>query len=81
MLRSLKSKVTSLPLLEDKLASIRKKIASALIGSTVDLLAGSQIAHGIVAGVSVVAGSPKILVNGRLYDIDQVLTSTSASIA
>ena len=82
MLRSLKSKVASLPLLEDKLGSIRKKIAGALIGSTVDLLADSHtIAHGIVAGVSMVAGNPKILVNGRLYDIDQVLTSTDASIS
>jgi len=82
MLRSLKSKVASLPLLEDKLASIRKKLASALIGSTVDLLADSQtIAHGIVAGVRMVAGNPKIVVNGQLYDMDQVLTSTNVSFA
>jgi hypothetical protein len=82
MFSSLKSKVASLPLLEDKLVPVRRKLASALIGSTVDLLADSQtIAHGIVAGVRMVAGTPKIVVNGQLYDMDQVLTSLDPSIA
>jgi hypothetical protein len=81
MLRSLNSKLASLPLLEDKLRPIRKKLASALIGSTVDLLADSHtIAHGIVSGVAVVAGTPKIRVNGRLYNMDRILTSTAASL-
>ena len=81
MLRSLNSTLASMPSFEDKLGAIRKKLARAMVGCTVDLLADSKtIAHGIVAGVSIVAGAPKIVVNGHLYDIDQVLTATASSI-
>jgi hypothetical protein len=81
MLRSLNSQLASLPSIEDKLGVIRKKLARAMVGCTVDLLADSRtITHGIVAGVSMVAGTPKIRVNGRLYDMHQVLTSTANSI-
>jgi hypothetical protein len=81
MLRSFNSTLTSLPL-PDKLGTIRKKLARAMVGSTVDLLADSHtIAHGTVAGIAIVAGTPKIRVNGQLYDMDQVLTATSPSFA
>ena len=78
MLSSLKSTIASRPLFKDKLVPIRKKLARSLIGCTVDLLADSHtIAHGIVTGVLVVAGSPKIVVNGHAYDVDRVITSTT----
>lgn len=68
-------------MLEDKLGVIRKKLAKAMVGSTVDLLSeGHTIAHGIVTGVFVTSGTPKIIVNGQTYDISQVVTSTAASI-
>lgn len=81
MLRSLNSTLTSLPLLEDKLGDVRKNLATAMVGSTVDLLASSRtVVHGMVTGVLMVAGTPKIVVNGHTYDINQVLTATTASI-
>jgi hypothetical protein len=82
MIRSSKF-TSSRPSFEDQLGGIRRKLARALIGSTVDLLTDSRnqtIAHGVVAGVSMVSGSPKIVVNGHLYDMNQVLTITASSI-
>ena len=81
MLRTLYSRHASTPLREHKLVAIRKSLAKAMVGSTVDLLADSHtIAHGIVTGVFVTAGTPKIIVNGRTYDISQVVTATAGSI-
>ena len=81
MLRPMKPSRLGMPLLENKLGGIRKKIAKAMVGSTVDLLADSHtIAHGIVTGVFVKSGTPKIIVNGETYDISQVVTATAASI-
>ena len=78
MLSSLKTTFASRPFVKDKLVPIRKKLARSMIGSTVDLLADSHtIAHGIVTGVQVVSGSPKIVVNGQAYDVDRVITSTT----
>jgi hypothetical protein len=77
MTSSLNNKLASMPLFEDKLGVIRKNLAKAMIGSTVDLLADSRtVAHGIVTGVSMMAGTPKIIVNGHSYDLNQVLTAT-----
>ncbi len=79
MLRSLNSAITSLPLIEDKLDVVRRNLARAMVGSTVDLLAdGRTVTHGIVSRVKVVAGMPKIIVNGRPYDLDQVVTAITA---
>jgi hypothetical protein len=81
MSRSFNSAPVSRPSLEGKLSGIRRKLASAMIGSTVDLLADSKtVAHGIVSGVFLKAGTPKIIVNGQSYDMDRVITATSASI-
>jgi hypothetical protein len=78
MLRSLNPTIASTPLLAGRLGVIRKKLARAMVGSTVDLLAERQtVAHGLVTGVSMVAGMPKIVVNGRAYDINQVVTATA----
>ncbi len=74
MLRSLHSAVASMPLIENRLEGIRRNLAKAMVGSTVDLLAdGRTMTHGIVTRVKVVAGMPKIVVNGRPYDLDQVV--------
>ena len=63
---------------EYELGSVRQHLAEALIGKTVDLLNGRAVAHGIVSGVMLLAGSPKLLVNGRAYDLNQVLTASPA---
>jgi hypothetical protein len=81
MVRSLHPKIASMPLAEQKLEVIRKNLARAMVGSTVDLVADPKtVAHGVVTGVMMVAGAPKIVVNGRTYDMNQVLTATTSSI-
>ena len=70
--------VSTKPLFKDKLGEIRKNIASAMIGRTVSLMVNAKtIANGMVAGVIVEAGAPKIIVNGHFYDLDKVLTVTT----
>ena len=55
-------------------ASQQVQQANGLIGRSVTLLAndGSQ-PSGLVTGVQMVSGVPKIVVNGSLYDMSQVL--------
>jgi len=78
MIPSKKSTVRTKPFFDDKLGQIRKNIASAMIGRTVSLLADAKtIAHGMVAGVMVEAGMPKIVVNGQSYELGRVLTVTT----
>jgi hypothetical protein len=60
------------------LGAVRQHLAEAMVGKTVDLLNGRAVAHGIVSGVLSLAGNPKLLVNGRMYDLNQVLTVTPA---
>ena len=57
---------------------VRQHLAEAMVGKTVDLRQGRSIAHGIVSGVLSLAGHPKLLVNGRMYDLNQVLTASPA---
>ncbi len=81
MLRMIIPHRPSMAHFKPRLGSVRKKLAHAMVGSTVDLLADSQtIAHGIVTGVFIAGGAPKIIVNGQTYDMSQVLTATAASI-
>jgi len=61
-----------------QIGDVRQHLAEAMIGKTVDLLSGRAVAHGVVSGVLLLAGSPKLLVNGRMYDLNQVLTATPA---
>ncbi len=61
-----------------EIGAVRQHLAEAMIGKTVDLLSGRAVAHGIVSGVLLLAGNPKLLVNGRMYDMNQVLTATPA---
>jgi hypothetical protein len=59
------------------LRKIRSKMARAMIGQTVDLLAdASTITHGVVSEVLVEAGTPKVVVDGTRYNLSQVLTVT-----
>lgn len=60
------------------LGAVRQHLAEALIGKTVDVLNGRAVKHGIVKGVLLLAGDPKLLVNGRMYDMNQILTVTPA---
>lgn len=78
MLPSLNETGTSQPRSENKLEAVRGKLARAMVGSEVDVLAADHktIAHGVVASVFSLAGTSKIVVNGRLYDMEQVLTAT-----
>ena len=63
--------------LTDSIGSIRTDIAESMVGKTVDLMVDSRtLVHGIVASVFIMAGSPKIIVEGSFYDLDQVLTVT-----
>ena len=79
MLRSLNSAIASMPLAENRIEVVRRNLAKAMIGSTVDLLADEHtVMHGIVTRVKIVAGMPKIIVNGRPYDLDQVVTAVTA---
>ena len=81
MLRTLQTQFGRMPIAEDNLGGIRKKLARAMVGSTVDLLADRQtVSHGIVTGVFMASGAPKIVVNGRTYDMSQVLTATTSSV-
>jgi hypothetical protein len=61
-----------------EISSVRQHLAEAMIGKTVDLLSGRAVAHGVVSGVMLLAGNPKLLVNGRTYDLNQVLTASPA---
>ena len=81
MLQTLNPPSTRTHQFHDKLGFVRRKIARSMVGSTVDLMADSDtIAHGIVTGIFMKAGSPKIIVNGRSYDLHQVVTATSGSL-
>jgi hypothetical protein len=63
---------------QQEIGSVRQHLAEALVGKTVDLLNGRAVAHGVVSGVMLLAGNPKLLVNGRAYDLNQVLTASPA---
>lgn len=60
-----------------KIGEIREHIACSMIGRTVSLIINtSTVANGIVDGVLLEAGIPKVIVNGAQYDLQQVLTSS-----
>lgn len=63
------------------LRKVRSHMAEHMIGNAVELLDGSEaILFGVVTGVATEAGMPKIVVNGRRYDINQVLTILPATL-
>lgn len=52
-------------------------LALALVGQTVSLLdRAHKVAHGVVAGVLMEAGRPKLVVDRVEYDLNQVLSVT-----
>jgi len=61
----------------NELGAVRTHMAQALVGRTVDLIADpSTIEHGVVTGVLAEAGVPLLLVGGRRYQLNQILTVT-----
>jgi hypothetical protein len=61
--------------------AVRKHIAKALVGQTVNLLVDANtIVHGVVTGVFNQAGAPKLVVDGTGYDLNQILTAMPASL-
>jgi len=61
--------------------AVKGKIAQSLVGSAVNVLAGTKgVLHGKVLAVQFEAGSPKLLVAGMSCDLDQVLTVTPAGL-
>jgi len=66
----------------DTSRAVRKHIAKSLIGQTVELLVDAHtIVHGVVTAVMTDAGSPKLVVDGIGYDLNQILTATPSSVA
>jgi len=65
----------------DKGRVVRNHIAKSLVGHTVDLLVDAKtIVHGVVTGVMTEAGTPKLVVDGTRYDLNQILTATPAAL-
>jgi len=64
-----------------KSRAVRKHLAQALVGQTVDLLVDAHtIVHGVVTGVMNDAGAPKLVVCGTGYDLNQILTAMPAAL-
>jgi hypothetical protein len=60
-----------------QLDTISTHIATSMLGRMVSVQLGAQPpAHGMVSGVLLENGAPKIVVNGASYDLRQVLTVT-----
>ncbi len=77
MLRSFNTKTGP----RDRCRVVRKHLARALVGHTVDLLVDAHtIVHGVVTGVLTEAGAPKLVVDGASYDLNQILTATPATL-
>jgi hypothetical protein len=63
--------------LHSQLDTISTHIANSMLGRMVSVRSGAQApAHGMVSGVLLDNGAPKIVVNGASYDLRQVLTVT-----
>lgn len=52
--------------------------ASQLLGRAVTLQDNSQVLSGVVQSVQLASGTPQILVNGKTYDLSQVLSISTA---
>ncbi|HWH72498.1 MAG TPA: hypothetical protein VNT26_24260 [Candidatus Sulfotelmatobacter sp.] len=74
MLQSFEASAGSRFARRPRLSSIRNQIATRLVGRTVNLMADQIIARGVVAGVLHEAGVAKLVVDGRRYDLNQLLT-------
>lgn len=66
---------------QNKSRVVRKHLVRALVGQTVDLLVDAHtIVHGVVTGVMTEAGTPKLVVDGTGYDLNQILTAMPAAL-
>ena len=54
-------------------------LAEAMIGQTVDLQAIGKIVRGVVMGVFTEARTPKLVVNGMKFNLNQILTVVPTS--
>ena len=64
-----------------RFGELHHRIAQSLIGRAVSLHIDAQtITHGIVTGVLNDTGAPQIVVQGMLYNLEQILTSTPGSL-
>ncbi len=64
------------------LASVRQRMAKALIGQAVSLMKDSKtIRHGIVTDVLAEAEVPQIIVDGARYNFNQILTNIPAALS
>ena len=60
-----------------RFGELHHRIARSLIGRAVSLHVDAKtITHGIVTGVLNESGAPQIVVQGMLYNLEQILTST-----
>jgi len=76
-MHSLKNKFAG----RDRRRAVRKHLAKAMIGQAVDLLVDTHtIVHGVVTGVMTDSGTPKLVVGGTSYDLNQILTATPVSL-
>jgi hypothetical protein len=81
MYHSAKAIVRRMVSRQDQLGVIRAHMAEAMIGCAVDLLIdATHIAHGVVTGVLTEAGTPKLVVDGHRYDLNQILTVAPAAL-
>ena len=80
MTRSSSSILKSPTPLPSKFDDIGVRLACFMIGRTVDMFVDARtIARGIVTGVLTEAGVPKLVMGGKRYDVDQILTATPSS--
>jgi hypothetical protein len=61
---------------KDDLGLVRLNLAEAMVGKSVDLFANHDVLHGVVRAALMLAGNPKLVVNGHMYDLNQVVTAT-----
>lgn len=51
--------------------------AQALVGQNVVMATSNGVVQGTVSGVAIEAGAPKVVLNGKTYGLDQVVSMTS----
>lgn len=60
--------------------SLRNRMAQSLVGRVVSLSVDAKtITHGVVTNVLNDTGIPQIVVQGNLFDLNQILTATPVS--
>lgn len=79
MMQSQTQSGASLPRRQFSPNIVSLNMANALVGRTVDVLAGTKkVTHGVVSGVLTEAGKPRIVVGRMSYDMSQILTISPA---